>query len=53
MGRGLQARHEGLRAAEVYLQQVSRAGSFRIALCYPNLYLVGMSNLGLQWCISF
>ena len=48
MGRGLQARHEGLRAAEVYLQQVSRAGSFRIALCYPNLYYVGMSNLGFQ-----
>ena len=48
MSRKLQERHEGLRAAEVYLQQVSRAGSFRIALCYPNLYYVGMSNLGFQ-----
>src|SRR5262245_29038421 len=48
MSRRLQERHEGLRAAEVYLQSVSRAGSFRIALCYPNLYYVGMSNLGFQ-----
>jgi radical SAM superfamily enzyme YgiQ (UPF0313 family) len=48
VSRKLQERHEGLRAAEVYLQHVSRAGSFRIALCYPNLYYVGMSNLGFQ-----
>src|SRR5262245_26791500 len=44
----LQERHQQLRAAEVYLQDVKRSGSFRIALCYPNLYYVGMSNLGFQ-----
>ncbi|HEV8254771.1 MAG TPA: radical SAM protein, partial [Vicinamibacteria bacterium] len=27
---------------------VKRAGTFRVALCYPNLYFVGMSNLGFQ-----
>lgn len=48
MSRGLQERHQDLRAAEVYLQDVRRSGSFRIALCYPNLYYVGMSNLGFQ-----
>jgi radical SAM superfamily enzyme YgiQ (UPF0313 family) len=37
-----------LRAAEVHLQPPKRAGSFRVALAYPNLYFVGMSNLGLQ-----
>ena len=33
---------------EVYLRPRKRSGSFRIALCYPNLYFVGMSNLGFQ-----
>jgi radical SAM superfamily enzyme YgiQ (UPF0313 family) len=32
----------------VCVQPVKRAGSFRVALCYPNLYFVGMSNLGFQ-----
>jgi radical SAM superfamily enzyme YgiQ (UPF0313 family) len=48
MSLGLQQRHQDLRAAEIYLQDVRRTGSFRIALCYPNLYYVGMSNLGFQ-----
>jgi radical SAM superfamily enzyme YgiQ (UPF0313 family) len=48
MSRRLQERHRVLREAEVYLAPVPRAGSFRIALCYPNLYFVGMSNLGFQ-----
>src|SRR5262245_36589998 len=37
-----------LRAAEVHLHPPKRAGSFRVALAYPNLYFVGMSNLGFQ-----
>lgn len=37
-----------LRQDEVWLAPPSRGGSFRIALCYPNLYFVGMSNLGFQ-----
>jgi radical SAM superfamily enzyme YgiQ (UPF0313 family) len=36
------------REAEVYLRPVHRGGSFRMALVYPNLYFVGMSNLGFQ-----
>ena len=48
MSRRLQDRHEKLRRAELLLQDVQRSGSFRIALCYPNLYYVGMSNLGFQ-----
>ena len=46
MSRLLQERHRGYRQAEVPLQEIKQAGSFRIALCYPNLYFVGMSNLG-------
>ena len=41
--------HDTLRAhreAEVPLQEIPHAGTFRVALCYPNLYYVGMSNLG-------
>jgi radical SAM superfamily enzyme YgiQ (UPF0313 family) len=34
--------------AEVPLQAAASPGRFRIALCYPNLYWVGMSNLGFQ-----
>jgi len=48
MSRRLHERHRTLREAEVYLQDVPRAGSFRVALVYPNLYFVGMSNLGFQ-----
>ena len=46
MSRLLHERHRGYREAEVPLQPIKQAGSFRIALCYPNLYFVGMSNLG-------
>jgi radical SAM superfamily enzyme YgiQ (UPF0313 family) len=46
MSRLLHERHRGFREAEVPLQPIKQAGSFRIALCYPNLYFVGMSNLG-------
>ena len=40
--------HRDLREAEVWLEDLPRAGSFRVALVYPNLYYVGMSNLGFQ-----
>jgi radical SAM superfamily enzyme YgiQ (UPF0313 family) len=48
MSRRLRERHRELREAEVYLREVPQAGSFRVALCYPNLYFVAMSNLGFQ-----
>jgi radical SAM superfamily enzyme YgiQ (UPF0313 family) len=48
MSRRLHERHSFLREAEVFLQTVPRRGSFRVALCYPNLYFVAMSNLGFQ-----
>jgi radical SAM superfamily enzyme YgiQ (UPF0313 family) len=48
MSRRLLEHHRTLREAEVYLADVKRQGSFRIALVYPNLYFVGMSNLGFQ-----
>ena len=48
MPRRLQERHRRLREAEVYLEDVPRKGSFRVALVWPNLYFVGMSNLGFQ-----
>ena len=48
MSRRLHERQRSLREAEVYLADVKRSGSFRIALVYPNLYFVGMSNLGFQ-----
>ncbi len=32
----------------MFLEEVPRAGSFRMALVWPNLYFVGMSNLGFQ-----
>jgi len=44
----LQERHEKLRPAELWLREPKTSGAFRIALCYPNLYFVGMSNLGFQ-----
>jgi radical SAM superfamily enzyme YgiQ (UPF0313 family) len=48
MSRRLQERHRRLREAEVFLEDVPRRGSFRVALVWPNLYFVGMSNLGFQ-----
>ena len=48
MSRRLRERHLSLLQDEVCVQPVKRAGSFRVALCYPNLYFVGMSNLGFQ-----
>ena len=48
MSQRLRERHETLRQAEVPLGPVRRVGDFRIALGYPNLYYVGMSNLGFQ-----
>jgi radical SAM superfamily enzyme YgiQ (UPF0313 family) len=48
LSRRLQERHRFLREAEVFLEDVPRTGSFRVALVWPNLYFVGMSNLGFQ-----
>jgi radical SAM superfamily enzyme YgiQ (UPF0313 family) len=48
MSRRLQERHRHLREAEVWLEDLPRSGSFRVALVWPNLYFVGMSNLGFQ-----
>jgi len=48
MSRHLAERHARLRADEIFLAEVRRQGSFRMALAYPNLYYVGMSNLGFQ-----
>ncbi len=48
MARRLSEHHRTLRESEVFLQDVAREGSFRVALVYPNLYFVGMSNLGFQ-----
>jgi radical SAM superfamily enzyme YgiQ (UPF0313 family) len=48
MSRRLRDKHRLLREAEVHLAPLPRSGSLRIALCYPNLYYVGMSNLGFQ-----
>jgi radical SAM superfamily enzyme YgiQ (UPF0313 family) len=48
MSRRLHERHLRLREAEVWLEDVKRRGTFRVALVWPNLYYVGMSNLGFQ-----
>lgn len=48
MSRRLIDRNRTLREAELLLAPVRRQGSFRVALCWPNLYFVGMSNLGFQ-----
>jgi radical SAM superfamily enzyme YgiQ (UPF0313 family) len=48
MSRRLRERHRTLREAEIDLAPARHAGAFRVALCYPNLYYVGMSNLGFQ-----
>jgi radical SAM superfamily enzyme YgiQ (UPF0313 family) len=44
----LRERQLMLLSQEHPLRDVKRAGAFRVALCYPNLYFVGMSNLGFQ-----
>ena len=41
MSRRLRERHLNLQRDEVLLAAVPRAGGFRVALCYPNLYFVG------------
>jgi radical SAM superfamily enzyme YgiQ (UPF0313 family) len=46
MARTLRERHRQYLEAETPLVSVPRTGSFRAALCYPNLYTMGMSNLG-------
>jgi radical SAM superfamily enzyme YgiQ (UPF0313 family) len=48
----LHEHHRRLRGAEVWLEDLPRSGSFRVALVYPNLYYVGMSNLGFQSVFS-
>ena len=48
MSKRLQDPYATYREAEVWLQPVRTGGSFRVALVYPNLYYVGMSNLGFQ-----
>jgi radical SAM superfamily enzyme YgiQ (UPF0313 family) len=48
MSRRLNERHRSLREAEVWLEDLPLTGSYRVALVYPNLYYVGMSNLGFQ-----
>jgi radical SAM superfamily enzyme YgiQ (UPF0313 family) len=48
VSRRLAEKHRRLREAEVWLEDVPRKGSFRVALVWPNLYFVGMSNLGFQ-----
>ena len=32
----------------MWIKDVPQRGRFRVALVYPNLYYVGMSNLGFQ-----
>ena len=44
----LHEHHRSLRESEIWLRDVPHEGSFRVALVYPNLYYVGMSNLGFQ-----
>jgi radical SAM superfamily enzyme YgiQ (UPF0313 family) len=48
VSRRIEEKHRRLREAEVWLEEVPRKGSFRVALVWPNLYFVGMSNLGFQ-----
>ncbi len=48
MERRLRERHRGLLKDEVRLAPEKRTGSLRVAIGYPNLYFVGMSNLGFQ-----
>jgi radical SAM superfamily enzyme YgiQ (UPF0313 family) len=48
MSRRLRERQRTLREAELPLRSFGQSESFRAALCWPNLYFVGMSNLGFQ-----
>jgi radical SAM superfamily enzyme YgiQ (UPF0313 family) len=48
MSRRLNERQRSLREDEVYLEEMPLSGSWRMAVVYPNLYFVGMSNLGFQ-----
>ncbi|HJS59205.1 MAG TPA: radical SAM protein [Vicinamibacteria bacterium] len=48
MSRRLQERHGQLLRDEVRLGSIEQRGRFRTALVWPNLYFVGMSNLGFQ-----
>ncbi len=48
MSRQLRERHRMLREAEVHLAPRKHVGRFRIAMAWPNLYFVGMSNQGFQ-----
>jgi radical SAM superfamily enzyme YgiQ (UPF0313 family) len=48
MSRRLNEHRQSLREAEVWLEDLPLTGSYRVALVYPNLYYVGMSNLGFQ-----
>ncbi len=48
MERRLRERHRGLLKDEVRLAPEKRTGGLRVAIGYPNLYFVGMSNLGFQ-----
>src|SRR5688500_12831461 len=41
-------RARALLAREVGYVRKPHAGKLRVALCFPNTYFVGMSNLGLQ-----
>jgi radical SAM superfamily enzyme YgiQ (UPF0313 family) len=48
LARSLHDRQRELLADEVPLFPVKKVGTFRVCLAYPNLYFVGMSNLGFQ-----
>jgi len=48
MSQRLQERHRQLLRDEVRLGPIEQRGRFRVALVWPNLYFVGMSNLGFQ-----
>ena len=43
------SRRRMLLSAERATEQLSRHGSTRVALGFPNSYEIGMSNLGFQW----
>lgn len=48
MSRRFRDHQTDLLQAEVPLVPLKGVGRFRVALCYPSLYYVGMSNLGFQ-----
>ena len=49
-GHRLHEHHRTLREAEVWLKDVPRAASFRVALVYPNLYYVGCRTWASSAC---